>query len=145
MTTGARQAPDRGQFPDYPASWYLFCRSRDIDTQPLSRRILGRDLVAFRGPAGRAAVLDARCSHLGADLGRGRVVGGSIQCPFHNWRYGIDGRCTGKPGPAPIPSFARQACYPVRERHGFLFFFNGPETLFPLPFFEGAEPDDLAA
>lgn len=144
MRPGAYPAPAADQFPVYPASWYLFCESRAIDSKPLTRNVLGRDLVAFRTASGRVAILDARCSHLGADLGRGRVAGESIQCPFHHWRYGVDGLCVGKPGQAAIPSFARQACYPARERHGLLFFFNGPEELFPLPFFDSTDPEDLA-
>ena len=87
----------------------------------------------------------ANCSHMGADLGCGTVVGESIQCPFHNWKYSADGVCNHIPGANSIPAFARQANYPVVERHGCVFFFNGPEALFPLPFFEGENPSDFAA
>jgi phenylpropionate dioxygenase-like ring-hydroxylating dioxygenase large terminal subunit len=87
----------------------------------------------------------ANCSHLGADLGCGVVVGESIQCPFHNWKYGPDGVCHHIPGTNAIPAFARQTSYPVEERDGCIFFFNGPEALFPLPFFEGENPADFAA
>jgi nitrite reductase/ring-hydroxylating ferredoxin subunit len=113
--------------------------------RPLSKDILGRRLVAFRTKSGRVALMDARCSHLGADLGRGRIIGDSIQCPFHNWEYGSDGRCTHIPTTARIPAFARQACYPVQERHGFVFFFNGREPLFPLPFFFDESPGEFVA
>jgi hypothetical protein len=44
-----------------------------------------------------------------------------------------------------IPEFARQACYPAQERHGYVFFFNGREPLFPLPFFFDSRPDDFVA
>jgi phenylpropionate dioxygenase-like ring-hydroxylating dioxygenase large terminal subunit len=78
-------------------------------------------------------------------LGRGRVVGGSIQCPFHHWEYGANGRCTRIPMTTTIPAFAQQKCYPAQERHGFLFFFNGREPLFPLPFFFDESPDEFVA
>jgi nitrite reductase/ring-hydroxylating ferredoxin subunit len=107
--------------------------------------MLGRPLVAYRTAQGRAAVLSARCAHLGADLGRGRVVGDALQCPFHNWEYGPDGRCTRIPTTDAIPAFARQMCYPVQERHGFIFFFNGREPLFPLPFFFDEQPEAFVA
>jgi nitrite reductase/ring-hydroxylating ferredoxin subunit len=132
-------------FPAYPASWYLFCRSRRLRPGPLARDALGRRLVAFRTPAGRVALLDASCSHLGADLGRGRVVGESLHCPFHHWEYGPDGRCTRIPARESVPDFARQASYPVEERNGLVFFFNGPRPLFPLPFFEGRRPEEFLA
>jgi len=139
------QAPPATAFPASPASWYLFCDSRSIRQGPFSQRILGRQLVAFRTASGRVAVMDAHCAHLGADLGCGSVVGETLQCPFHHWRYGPDGVCAALPNQAPVPSFARLQTYPVEERHGLIFFFNGREPLFPLPFFFDARPDDYVA
>ena len=77
------------------------------------------------------------------DLGRGCVVGETVQCPYHNWRYGVDGLCSHILAGDPIPAAARQRSYPVVERHGLVFFFNGPEALYPLPFFDGADSDDF--
>jgi phenylpropionate dioxygenase-like ring-hydroxylating dioxygenase large terminal subunit len=106
--------------------------------------MLGRRLVGFRTAGGRLAVLDAVCSHLGADLGNGSVVGEAVRCPFHHWEYGPDGACTRVPARAEVPPFARQRAYPVAERHGSVFVFNGPKPLFPLPFFPDCRPEDLA-
>jgi nitrite reductase/ring-hydroxylating ferredoxin subunit len=136
-------APHADRFPDYPASWYLFGLCKEVRGRPFSKDLLGRRLVAFRTDSGRLAILDARCSHLGADLGAGRVIGATIQCPFHNWRYGVDGLCMHIPAAPGIPAFARQRIYPVVERHGYIFFFNGDQALFPLPFFPGVNPDDF--
>src|SRR5207248_8991087 len=44
-----------------------------------------------------------------------------------------------------IPRFARQTVYPAVERHGLVFFFNGPEPLFPLPFFFDEDPAEFVA
>jgi phenylpropionate dioxygenase-like ring-hydroxylating dioxygenase large terminal subunit len=141
-TTELPTAPPASAFAQYPASWYPFCHVNELRAGPLSKRILGRDLVAFRTASGKLSVINARCSHLGANLGCGHVIGESLQCPFHNWKYGADGRCTHVPGAAKIPGFARQDAYPVVERHGYLFFFNGPEALFPLPFFFDEKAED---
>jgi nitrite reductase/ring-hydroxylating ferredoxin subunit len=132
-------------FPSYPPAWYLFGMAREVGSRPVSKDLLGRRLAAFRTSSGRLAILDARCSHLRADLGNGCVVGDSVQCPYHHWRYGADGRCVHIPAGGEIPAFARQRSYPVIERHGLVFFFNGPEPLYPLPFFAGADPDDYVA
>jgi phenylpropionate dioxygenase-like ring-hydroxylating dioxygenase large terminal subunit len=139
MTT----APAADCFPEYPASWYLFGESRELAGGPTSREILGRRLVAFRTASGAPTVMEGRCAHLGTDLGAGRVVEETLECPFHNWRYGTDGRCVHIPACAEIPAFARLRTYPTVERHGSVFFFNGPEALFPLPFFPGENPDDF--
>jgi len=141
----ARQAPAPEQFPAYPASWYLFGASAESTRRPVSKRMLGRELVAFRTESGRFVVAQANCAHLGADLGCGEVVGESIQCPFHGWRYGADGNCSYVPGKMAIPAFARLQTYPAVERHGYLFFFNGPEPLSPLPFFFGEDPAEFVA
>lgn len=138
-------APPAEAFPAYPASWYLFGDSRELRRGPVSRRLLGRLLVAFQTASGRLAVMDGQCAHLGADLGFGDVVGETIRCPFHHWRYGCDGVCASIPGQDGIPPFARLRSYPVEERHGSLFFFNGREPLFPLPFFLQGDPADYLA
>jgi len=137
--------PAADEFPAYPASWYLFCESRQLKERPLSQRVLGRQLVAYRTASGQVAVMDAHCAHLGADLGCGAVVGETIQCPFHHWRYGTDGVCASIPHTAQIPAFARLQTYPVAERHGSVFFFNGREPLFPLPFILDADPAEFVA
>ena len=145
LSSNPSRPPAADDFPAYPASWYLFCESRQLGERPLSQRILGRQLVAFRTTSRKVAVMDAHCAHLGADLGCGSVVGETIQCPFHHWRYGCDGVCTSVPNVAQIPPFARLRTYPVEERHGSVFFFNGREPLFPLPFFFDAKPKDFVA
>jgi nitrite reductase/ring-hydroxylating ferredoxin subunit len=135
----------RPTFPEHPASWYLFAPSARLRRGPLSREVAGRRLVAYRTAAGRAVVLDARCCHLGADLGRGQVIGESIRCPFHHWEYGPDGRCVRIPAAEEVPDFARLARFPVEERHGLVFFFNGPQATFPLPSFPDRPPGQLVA
>ena len=139
----AKSSTDR--FPEYPASWYLFCESRRLRRGPVSKRLLGRQLVAFRTTTGQVAVLDANCAHLNADLGCGRVVGETIQCPFHHWRYGTDGVCVDIPGSREIPAFARVRNYPAEERHGLVFVFNGQQALFPLPFILDEDPTGFVA
>jgi nitrite reductase/ring-hydroxylating ferredoxin subunit len=133
------------KLPLFPPSWYLFCESRAIARGPVARNMLGRDIVAFRTAGGEAVVMDARCSHFGANLGNGKVVGDTIQCPYPGWRYGPDGTCVSIPAGCPIPDFARQKTYAAQERHGLLFIFNGAVPRFPLPWFLDAAAEDFAA
>jgi aminopyrrolnitrin oxygenase len=143
--TRAETAPAADSFPSYPPAWYLFGQAREVRTQPVSKDLLGRRLVAFRTASGQLALLDAHCSHLHADLGKGCVVGDTVQCPYHHFRYGVDGRCVHLPGSGEIPAFVRQRAYPVVERQGLVFFFNGPQPLYPLPFFADADPAEFIA
>ncbi|MEK7356222.1 MAG: Rieske 2Fe-2S domain-containing protein [Bdellovibrionota bacterium] len=130
-------------FVPYPASWYPFCQTKELGSKPVRRKILGRELVAFRSESGRVAVMDAYCSHMGADLGNGCIKGETISCPYHGWTYGQDGQCTQASGNASIPAFAKQRTYPAREKYGLLFFFNGDVPTYDIPFFEGENENDF--
>jgi phenylpropionate dioxygenase-like ring-hydroxylating dioxygenase large terminal subunit len=140
---GFERAPPGSAFPQYPASWYLWGHSRDLVKRPITRTLFGKRIVAWRLSAGQPVVLSARCSHFGADLGLGRVVNDRLQCAFHHWEYGADGRCVRIPALERIPSSARQTSWPVIERHGLLFVFNGPAPRFELPFFKDCDPQDF--
>jgi aminopyrrolnitrin oxygenase len=117
-------------------SWYLACRSADLRPGTvLSREFLGRPVAIFRGKGGTVHALSAHCSHMGAHLGQGEVVGDCLRCPLHHWEYDGAGLCRRIPGGEGIPEGARQLAYPVAERYGGVFLFNGPEPLFPPPSF----------
>nr|WP_261360691.1 Rieske 2Fe-2S domain-containing protein [Aeoliella straminimaris] len=137
-------APPAEAFPTYPSAWYLFGRSRDIARQPFSKEFLGKRIVVYRKQDSSLVAMRAECAHLGSDLGAGRVVGDCVRCPFHDWEYGPDGACVRIPAQREIPPFARQEVFPVAEHSGLVFLFNGPEALYPLPFFDGATPADLS-
>jgi nitrite reductase/ring-hydroxylating ferredoxin subunit len=79
----------------------------------------GQELVAFRGEDGKVSVLDAYCPHLGAHLGvGGTVVGNTIKCPFHGWRFDTQGQCVEVPYAKRIPPKSQLACWPAVERNG---------------------------
>ncbi len=82
---------------------------------------------------------------MGADLSLGCVKNGRLACPLHGWEYAGDGRCEHIPATADIPSFARQAAFPVEVCGDQVFFFNRLEATFPLPFFPGVDAGDLLA
>ncbi len=104
-------------------SWYLIAFSDELTSGDVRRlEYIDRDLVAFRGESGQVAVLDAHCPHLGAHLGvGGKVVGDTIQCPFHGWRWSTEGECAAIPYSDRGPSQARAVSYPVLERNGMIF------------------------
>ena len=112
------------RFPfSYANSWYLMLYSDELERGAVKRlRDFDRELVAFRGDDGAAHVFDAHCPHLGAHLGRGgKVVGSNLQCPFHAWEFGGDGKCVKVPYANRIPAKAELKSWPVVERHGSIF------------------------
>jgi 3-ketosteroid 9alpha-monooxygenase subunit A len=108
------------QLTTYPRGWFVVAFSGEIPPSGVkSLRFFGEKLVAFRGENGAVHVLDAYCAHMGADLAAGGVVvGDSIRCPFHAWRYCGTGECVEIPYAKKIPPKARQRAWTVRELNG---------------------------
>lgn len=132
--------------PSVPIAWYLMGASRDLPRGGVwSREIGGEPIVIYRGDSGELHALGARCWHMGAHLGRGRVCGESIQCALHRWEYDGAGACTRIPESDAPPPNARQTVYAVVERFGAIFVFNGETPLFPLPEFATATEPTLIA
>ncbi len=104
-------------------------------------RVLGEDLVLFRDGSGRFGLLDRPCPHRGADLAFGRCEEDGLRCPFHGWKFGVDGACLETPA-EPIGSQlcqrVRQRSYPIHERAGVLFAWLGADGSTPpaLPGFD---------
>lgn len=119
-------------------SWYVIALSEEIKRgRAVSRRLLDRRIAIYRGDDGVVHALDARCPHLGANLGLGTVVGNCLRCAFHHWRFAGDGACDAVPYMDSPPHFARTFSYPTEERYGAVWIFNGPKPLFQIPFFSG--------
>ena len=95
--------------PPFPNGWFRMAFTDEIKPKSVkSARYFGQDLVIFRGEDGQAHVLDAYCAHVGAHLGKGGIiVGNTLQCPYHGWRYDGCGRCVEVPHANKIPSAAR--------------------------------------
>ena len=129
----------------YPQSWYRLCSASELGRDPIKKEILGKELVVFLTEDNQAVVLENRCVHMGSQLSNGCVIGETIQCSLHHWRFGRDGSCAHIPTTDDIPGFAKQVSYPVEVRHGQVFFFNGRTAHFPLPFFDDLTPQDLIA
>jgi 3-ketosteroid 9alpha-monooxygenase subunit A len=116
------------------------------DGKPHSIQAFGQKLVIFQGDDGKLNVLDAYCRHMGGDLSQGTVKGNEIACPFHDWRWGGDGRCKQIPYARRVPLRARTAAWPTLDQDGMLFVWNDPEGNPPreeeaLPRIEGALDD----
>ncbi len=108
--------------------WYPVVRAEDLGTTPQRVRILAHDFVVFRDKDGKPAVLSDTCIHRGASLGMGKCKDGTVQCPYHGWRYDRDGKCIRIPSigmKTPPPPRARVDAFPVEERYGIVFAFLG--------------------
>lgn len=135
--------PRRFEVPMVPRGWYYACETSALQGGPVGFELGRLRYAAFRDSAGRAVVLDARCSHMGADLAKGRAIDGVLHCPLHDWQYGGDGRCVHIPASTELPPFARQQAFATYEFGGHVAFHNAPVADYPMPFFEGRSPTEL--
>jgi phenylpropionate dioxygenase-like ring-hydroxylating dioxygenase large terminal subunit len=124
----------RYPFSPYPNGWFFALESRALPARgvvPL--RYFGRDLVAYRSESGQAVVLDAHCPHLGAHLGYGGVVEGEgIRCPFHAWKFDLEGRCDDVPyDPGRKPPRVGVRCHPVHETSGLILLHHDAQGRLP--------------
>jgi phenylpropionate dioxygenase-like ring-hydroxylating dioxygenase large terminal subunit len=113
--------------------WYVLAESAQLGDAPLGARALGQDFALFRDTNGRACCVANVCVHKGGSLCHGEVVDGTIQCPYHGWRYDRGGQCVAIPALGPeqrIPGRARVDAYPVVEQWGWIWVFLGdlPES-----------------
>ena len=72
--------------------------------------------MVFADSKGDIKVLDGYCRHMGGDLTQGEVKGDSIACPFHDWRWGGNGKCTGIPYARRVPPLARTRAWTTLEQ-----------------------------
>jgi phenylpropionate dioxygenase-like ring-hydroxylating dioxygenase large terminal subunit len=125
-----------GEDGQFTQSWFPVCLSSDVAAGGFGGfDFLGGRVVVMRDADGRPSVLSAYCPHMGADLGGGEMVDGAIRCPFHYWRFGVDGRCVATGTGDKVPPGAKLFSFPTVEKYGCIFAFNGTEPLFELPDF----------
>ena len=103
------------------------------DGKPHPLEAFGSKLVVFADSAGELRVLDAYCRHMGGDLSRGEVKGDEVACPFHDWRWGGDGRCKQIPYAKRVPLRARTRTWHAMERNRQLFVWHDHEGNPPDP------------
>jgi phenylpropionate dioxygenase-like ring-hydroxylating dioxygenase large terminal subunit len=126
--------------PDTPGGEYLrrfwqpVCFSDELKDLPLKLRILGEDLVAFRGGSGAAGLLELHCPHRGTSLEFGLVGDKGIRCCYHGWLFDVDGTILETPGEPATSTLKDRLChgaYPVHEAHGLVFAYLGPPEAKP--------------
>ena len=90
---------DHGTPPErFARGWHCLGLADSFrDGKPHGIEAFGGKLVVWADSQGELNVLDGYCRHMGGDLTQGTVKGDEIACPFHDWRWGGDGKCKADP------------------------------------------------
>jgi multimeric flavodoxin WrbA/nitrite reductase/ring-hydroxylating ferredoxin subunit len=74
------------------ADWQDLGAAGAFQKAELSEVTLGRQKLAVSFRDGKFGVASGTCNHAGGPLGKGRLDGDYLVCPWHNWKFH---RCTG--------------------------------------------------
>jgi len=129
MTATQHRSLDRGETPTrFARGWHcLGLADSFADGRPHAVEAFGGKLVVWRNSEGELGVLDGYCRHMGGDLTQGEVKGDEVACPFHDWRWGRDGKCKMIPYARRVPLRARTQRYETVVRNGQLLIWHDPE------------------
>ena len=111
------------------------------DCEPVRLELLSEKMLAFRDTEGKLGLIDEFCAHRGVSLWFGRNEQNGIRCPYHGWKYDVNGNCTEVPS-EPTSGYCERIklkSYPLVERGGVIWVYMGPaDKQPPLPEWEFA-------
>lgn len=131
-------------------AWYAAAYAHEVSEAPLARTLIEQKIVLFRGSDGEVGMILNRCPHRFAPLSAGKLIGDTLECPYHGLRFNRQGECVFNPhskNNAPLRAADIQS-WPVMERYGVIWFWPGeadkadPALLPSVDFLE--KPDEYA-
>jgi Rieske 2Fe-2S family protein len=123
----------------FATMWLAACRTGDLERPGafVRRDVAGASVLVVRHTDDTIRAFHNVCRHRGTRIctqDHGRFPG-SIQCPYHAWTYGFDGKLIGAPQMDEVEGFDR-ADYPLRavacdtwDGHVFINLADAPEPL----------------
>ncbi len=104
--------------------WYPVVPVAELSGRPVSFTLLGEKLVCWLDLEGHPVAVRDRCCHRSAQLSLGKVIQGTIACPYHGWQFDGTGTCVHVPqlraGESISPSY-QIAAYRCQACYGYLW------------------------
>jgi phenylpropionate dioxygenase-like ring-hydroxylating dioxygenase large terminal subunit len=125
--------------------WYPVIADKTVGRRPVRRRVLGQDLVFFRGSHGQVVAITNWCPHRNASLADGKTLyPGTITCPYHGLTFDEKGKALAFLGEGPDSAFCRRPSssaqsYPTKTLKGLVFVWMGKGK--PAPVEEDVPPE----
>lgn len=117
-------------FEGFADVWTPVLLRRRLGRRPVRVVVAGEPLALFRDDRGQVGALTDRCPHRGVALSLGRVApDGTLECPFHGWRFGVDGANRAVPlNPEARCQSLGAAALPVREVGDLIWVYTRPNA-----------------
>lgn len=99
------------------------------DCPPVRVKLLSERLLAFRDSEGRYGLIDEFCAHRGVSLWFGRNEKSGIRCPYHGWKFDVNGQCVEVPSEPKESGFCEKIklkSYPLVKVGDILWTYMGP-------------------
>lgn len=109
-------------------NWYIACLTRELgDDKPVTRTVYDKSYVLFRDKNKKPVCLLNRCLHRLTQMDTGRIIDGTLACPYHGWRYDNQGNVVEVPseGPDQKPKKMCSKPYPCVEQDGAIWIWVG--------------------
>lgn len=129
--------PGTTRYPQYDGAalgfenyWYPVMRSSALtDGRPAPVELFGQRIMLYR-ENGKAYALQDRCPHRGVKISAGtQEFPGTWSCPYHGWTFNLEsGKVVAALTDGPDSKVCGNASvhtYPVEERAGLVWLFNG--------------------
>src|SRR5579872_3407671 len=122
----------RYNFP-IPYGWFYVADAHSIANGEIKTlRLFDQDLILWRDENGGFHLQEAYCPHLGAHMGvGGKVIGTTVECPFHKWTFNSDGSVAAIPYATRINEKACLKTFPTCEHYGNVMAWYHPEGKAP--------------
>lgn len=111
--------------------WYVAAWSDEVSMGELFHRFyLNEPVLLYRKSDGTAVAISDRCPHRFAPMHLGKLIGETVECPYHGLVFDCSGRCILNPhGDGKIPRAAVLRSYPLVERYNLLWIWMGDSAL----------------
>ena len=124
--------------------WWPAVEAKKVPKRrPLGVRLLGEDLVFFRGNRGEVKAIWNVCAHRGGSLADGHChYPGTVSCPYHGWTYNENGEVAAVLSEGPnslVPGKVRTRVFPTTTLRGMVFVWMGEGE--PAPIEEDVPPE----
>ena len=116
-------------------NWYIACLSPELlHKEPYATTLYDKSYILFRNQENKPVCLLNRCLHRLTQMNKGKVIEGSLACPYHGLRYNNKGEVIEIPSEGPEQNIQKMCSkpFPCVEQDGAIWIWIGDKEPSPL-------------